>query len=143
MSIWFGQPTLDDITPLNKGTVGEVLGIEFSRIGDDALEATLTVDDRVLQPTGILHGGVSVVLAESVCSVGASLTLDPNKQYAVGQEINANHIRPGILGDVITAHATPVSRGRRSQVWDIRLHNQHDKLVCISRCTIAIVDRTD
>ena len=130
MSIWFGQPTLDDITPLNKGTVGEVLGIEFSRIGDDALEATLTVDDRV-------------VLAESVCSVGASLTLDPNKQYAVGQEINANHIRPGILGDVITAHATPVSRGRRSQVWDIRLHNQHDKLVCISRCTIAIVNRTD
>src|SRR5699024_6444921 len=97
MSIWFGQPTLDDITPLNKGTVVEVLGIEFSRIGDDAVEATITVDDRVLQPTGILHGVVSVVLAESVCSVGASLTLDPNKQYAVGQEINANHIRPGIL----------------------------------------------
>lgn len=140
MSIWFGQPTLEDITPLNKGTVGEVLGIEFSRIGDDYLEATLTVDDRVLQPTGILHGGVSVVLAESVCSIGASLTVDLTKQYAVGQEINANHIRPGLPGDVITARATPVSRGRRTQVWDIRLHNQDGKLVCISRCTMAILD---
>lgn len=143
MSIWFGQPTLDDITGLNDGTVGEVLGIEFSHLGDDTLEATMTVDDRVLQPAGILHGGVSVVLAETVCSIGATLTVDRDKQYVVGQEINANHIRPGLPGDVITARGTPVSRGRRSQVWDIRLHNQDDKLVCISRCTLAVLDRTE
>lgn len=143
MSIWFGQPTIEDIATLNDGTVGEVLGIEFTRIGDDYVEATATVDDRVLQPAGILHGGVSVVLAESACSIGASMTLDLTKQYAVGQEINANHIRPGLPGDVITARATPVSRGRRSQVWDIRLHNQEDKLVCISRCTMAILDHAE
>ena len=137
MSIWFGTPTLEDIAQLKDGTVGEVLGIDFSHIGEDFVEATMTVDQRVLQPAGILHGGVSVVLAESTCSIGASLTVDLSKQYVVGQEINANHIRPGVPGDVITARATPVSRGRRSQVWDIRLHNQHDKLSMHSRCTMA------
>lgn len=81
-----------------------------------------------------------VVLAETACSVGATLTIDPDKQFAVGQEINANHIRPGVPGDTITARATPVSIGRTSQVWDIRLHNQDDKLVCISRCTMSIRD---
>ena len=143
MSIWFGTPTLEDIAPLNNGTVGEVLGIEFSQIGEDFLEATMTVDQRVLQPAGILHGGVSVVLAEYVCSIGASLTVDRSQHYVVGQEINANHIRPGLQGDIVTARATPVSRGRRSQVWDIRLHNQHDKLVCISRCTMAVLDHAE
>src|SRR5699024_2115728 len=116
------------------------LGLEFSRIGDDYLEATLTVDDRVLQPTGILHGGVSVVLAESVCSISASLTVDLTKQYAVGQENNDNHIRLGLHGDVITARATQVSRGRRTQVWENRLHNQDGKHECISCCTMAILD---
>lgn len=140
MSIWFGQPTLEDIAKLNIGTVGEVLGIEFTRLGEDYLDATVTVDDRVLQPAGILHGGVSVVLAESACSIGATLTVDRAQQYVVGQEINANHIRPGLSGDVITARASPVSRGRRSQVWDIRLHNQDGKLICISRCTLAVLD---
>ncbi len=140
MSIWFGAPTLEDIAQLNDGTVGEVLGIQISHLGEDFLEATLSVDERVLQPAGILHGGVSVVLAESVCSIGAALTVDMSQQYVVGQEINANHIRPGLQGDIITARATPVSRGRRSQVWDIRIHNQHDKLVCISRCTMAVLD---
>ena len=143
MSIWFGQPTLAEIKALNDGTVGEVLGIEFSHLGEDALEATVTVDDRVLQPAGILHGGVSVVVAETVCSIGATLTIDRTKQYVVGQEINANHIRPGLPGDVITARGTPVSRGRRSQVWDIRLYNQDEKLVCISRCTLAVLDRAE
>lgn len=140
MSIWFGQTTVEDLNAMNVGSVGDVLGIEFTHLGTDYLEATLKVEDRVQQPTGILHGGVSVVLAESVCSMGATLTVDQTQQYAVGQEINANHIRPGLPGDVITARGTPVSRGRRSQVWDIRLHNQDDKLVCISRCTMAIVD---
>lgn len=143
MNIWFNTPTLEDIAQFNHGTVGEVLGIEFSHIGEDFLEAKMTVDERVLQPAGILHGGVSVVLAESVCSIGASLTVDMSKHYVVGQEINANHIRPGLQGDVITARATPVSRGRRSQVWDIRLYNQHDKLVCISRCTMAVLDHAN
>lgn len=140
MSIWFAEPTMEDIATMTEGTVIHQLGIEFSHIGDEFIEATMSVDDRVLQPAGILHGGVSVVLAESVCSIGASLTVDLAKQYVVGQEINANHIRPGLTGDVITARGTPVSQGRRSQVWDIRLHNQDDKLVCISRCTLAVLD---
>ncbi|GAA2027885.1 PaaI family thioesterase [Yaniella flava] len=143
MSIWFDQPTLEDIAKLNDGTVGEVLGIEFTHIGEDYLDAQVTVDERVLQPAGILHGGVSVVLAESVCSIAATMTVDSTKQYVVGQEINANHIRPGLSGDVITARGTPISRGRRSQVWDIRLHNQDGKLVCISRCTMAVLDHAE
>lgn len=140
MSIWFGNPTVEELQAYRAGTVIEVLGIEFSQIGDDYLELTMPVSDKTLQTAGILHGGVSVVLAETACSVGATMTLDREKQYAVGQEINANHIRPGIPGDVITARATPVSQGRRSQVWDIRLQNQDGKLVCISRCTMAILD---
>lgn len=140
MSIWFSNPTVEELAQYRPDTVIEVLGIEFSEIGDDYLELTMPVTQKTLQNAGILHGGVSVVLAETACSVGATLTVDQEKQYAVGQEINANHIRPGLVGDVITARATPVSRGRRSQVWDIRLHNQEDKLVCISRCTMAIQD---
>lgn len=140
MSIWFGTPNLDDLTQYRVGSVIDLLGIEFTEIGDDYIELQLQVTDKTLQPAGVLHGGVSVVLAETACSVGTTLTLDTAKQYAVGQEINANHIRPGLLGDIITARATPVSRGRRTQVWDIRLHNQDDKLVCISRCTMAVLD---
>jgi len=140
MSIWFGNPTIEEINTYRTNTVIELLDIEFTTIGDDYLELTMPVSQKTLQTAGILHGGVSVVLAETACSVGATMTIDREKQYAVGQEINANHIRPGMPGDVITARATPVSIGRRSQVWDIRLHNQDDKLVCISRCTMAVLD---
>jgi len=140
MSIWFGQPAVEEIAKYTKNTVIDLLDIEFSAIGEDYLEATMPVTDKVLQTAGIMHGGVSVVLAETACSIGATLTIDQQQQYVVGQEINANHIRPGIPGDVITARATQVSAGRRSQVWDIRLHNQHGKLVCISRCTMAVLD---
>ena len=140
MSIWFGNPTVEELAQYRPNTVLETLDIEFSEIGDDYLEITLQVSEKTVQSAGILHGGVSVVLAETACSMGASMTVDMDKQYVVGQEINANHIRPGIPGDVITARATPVSRGRRSQVWDIRLHNQDGKLVCISRCTMAVLD---
>lgn len=140
MSIWFDTPSLEDLAESNRNTVAELLGIEFTDISDNTIELTMQVTDKTLQPAGILHGGVSVVLAETACSVGASLTIDTTKQFCVGQEINANHIRPGVPGDTITARATPVSIGRSSQVWDIRLHNQHDKLVCISRCTMAIRD---
>lgn len=140
MSIWFDTPTLEELDEFRSNGVAEHLDITFTDIGDDFIELTMPVSEKTLQPAGILHGGMSVVLAETACSVGATLTLDPNKQFAVGQEINANHIRPGTPGDTITARATPISRGRSSQVWDIRLHNQHGKLVCISRCTMAIRD---
>ncbi|GAA4476344.1 PaaI family thioesterase [Enteractinococcus fodinae] len=140
MSIWFGTPTVEELAQSSLKGVAEQLGITFTEIGEDYLELRMPVTEKTLQPHGILHGGVSVVLAETACSVGATLTLDTEKQFAVGQEINANHIRPGTPGDVITARATPISRGRSSQVWDIRLHNQDGKLVCISRCTMAIRD---
>lgn len=140
MSIWFGTPTVQEIKPFTDNTVVELLDIEFTAIGDDWVEAIMPVTEKVQQTAGILHGGVSVVLAETVCSIGATLTLDMDQQFAVGQEINANHLRPGLIGDTITARGTIVSRGRSSQVWDIRLHNQHGKLVCISRCTMAIRD---
>ncbi len=140
MSIWFGNPTVEDLAQFRSNGIIGLLDIAFTEIGDDYIDLTLPVRERTLEHAGILHGGVSVVLAETACSVGATLTIDSDKQFAVGQEINANHIRPGTPGDIITARATPVSMGRSSQVWDIRLRNQDDKLVCISRCTMAIRD---
>ena len=140
MSIWNRTPSLEELARVSDNTIVDLLGIEFTDVGDDYLELTLRVTDKTIQPAGILHGGVSVVLAETACSVGADLTIDKDKQFTVGQEINANHIRPGLPGDVITARATPISMGRSSQVWDIRLHNQDGKLVCVSRCTMAIRD---
>lgn len=140
MSIWFGSPAVEEITQFTTDTVTDLFDIAFTTIGDDWLEATMPVTKKLQQAAGIMHGGVSVLLAETVCSIGATLTLDRRQQFAVGQEINANHLRPGIPGDVITARATLVSRGRSSQVWDIRLRNQDEKLVCISRCTMAIRD---
>src|SRR5690625_7447677 len=113
MSIWFGNPTVEDLAQYRPKTVVEVLDIDFTEIGDDYLELQMPVSEKTLQNAGILHGGVSVVLAETACSVGATMTVDPDKQYVVGQEINANHIRPGLPGDVITARATPVRSEER------------------------------
>jgi 1,4-dihydroxy-2-naphthoyl-CoA hydrolase len=119
-------------------TMPGFLGIEFVDYGPDWLKARMPVTARVHQPFGRLHGGASVVLAETVASVGASLTLDPAEAVAVGMEINANHIRPARDGFV---HATGrcESRGRTSQVWTIRIVDDEDKLVCLSRVTMAVI----
>ena len=116
------------------------LGIEILELNDDRVVATMPVDHRTRQPFGILHGGASVALAETVASLGATGRIDRNAFVAVGQEINANHLRPKSEG-VVTATATPVHVGRSSQVWSISIADEDGRLICISRCTLAVVAR--
>lgn len=122
-----------------KGLVGQ-LGIEFTRLGPDFLEGTMPVDHRTKQPAGLLHGGASVALAETLGSVGAYLTVDPEHHQVVGLEINANHVRSARSGHV-TGVARPIHRGRTTQVWDIRITDGEGKLVCISRLTVAVTSK--
>jgi uncharacterized protein (TIGR00369 family) len=115
-----------------------VLDIELTTLTPDRVEATMPVTPRHHQPFGLLHGGVSVLLAESAVSIGAYLAA-PAGKHAVGVEINANHLRPMTEGRV-TAEATPIHVGRTTQVWQVMLRNEDDKPVCVSRCTVAVVD---
>ncbi|MFK0089831.1 hotdog fold thioesterase [Pseudomonas sp. NPDC090755] len=138
MSLWHTQPVLDQLNALNKNTIGEVLDIRFEAFTDNTLSASMVVDHRTHQPFGLLHGGASVVLAETVGSMASYLCIDPRKYYCVGLEINANHLR-GIRSGRVTATAHPVHIGRSTHVWDIRLSNDQGKASCISRLTIAVI----
>lgn len=124
---------------LGKGLAG-ALGIELVELTDERVVATMPVDDRTRQPFGILHGGASIALAETVASFGAVLRIDRERFVAVGQEINGNHLR-GKTEGVVTATAVPVHVGRTSQVWAIEIADEAGRLVCVSRCTMAIVPR--
>ena len=117
------------------------LGIRLIEMSDDRVVATMPVDDRTQQPFGILHGGASIALAETVASLGAANRIDRDKFSAVGQEINGNHLRAKSSG-VVTATGTPVHVGRTSQVWSIEIRDEAGKMVCVSRCTLAIVPRS-
>lgn len=138
MSIWHSKPDLAALNELGRACMHAHLGLEFTAVGDDWLGARLPVDARTTQPHGLLHGGASVVLAESVGSVAGSLTLDPAISRVVGLEINANHIRPATSGHV-HAIARPEAMGKRTQVWSIRITDDHDRVVCISRITLAVI----
>jgi uncharacterized protein (TIGR00369 family) len=117
----------------------EAIGIEFVELNPEKVVATMPVDARTRQPFGLLHGGASAALAETVASVGATLNLDRQKQMAVGIELNANHLR-GKRDGVVTATATPLHRGRKTHVWDIRIEDEAGRIICASRCTLAIVE---
>lgn len=121
-------------------TLLDSLGIAIVSAEPDLVVATMPVDHRTRQPFGILHGGASVALAETVASIGTAIQIDPETQIAVGLEINANHIRSKSEGTV-TARAVPVHRGRTTMVWEIRLIDESEKLICISRCTVLIRER--
>ncbi|NMP21765.1 hotdog fold thioesterase [Sulfobacillus harzensis] len=125
----------------SQSTLLTSLGIEIQSAEPDLVVATMPVDHRTRQPFGILHGGASVALAETVASIGTAIQIDQSRQMAVGLEINANHIRAKADG-MVTARAVPVHRGRTTMVWDIRITDEEDKLVAISRCTVMIRDRT-
>jgi uncharacterized protein (TIGR00369 family) len=122
--------------------MAKAIGIEIIELGKDKVVATMPVDERTKQPFGLLHGGASAALAETVASIGAYATCDPETQAAVGIELNANHLR-GKTEGTVTATATPIHRGRSTHVWEIRIVDEQDKLVCVSRCTLAIVNRRD
>lgn len=139
MSIWFRPYSLEELDRQSRGCMVEHLDIRFSEIGPDYIRATMPVDHRTWQPFGLLHGGASVVLAETLGSVGANCCIDPSRYYGVGQEINANHIRSARSGRV-TGTARPVHIGARSHVWEIRVEDEKQRLATISRITLAIVE---
>jgi 1,4-dihydroxy-2-naphthoyl-CoA hydrolase len=139
MAIWFNdQRDLSFLNALGKGSLGEVLGIEFVEIGEDFIKARMPVNATTRQPFGRLHGGASVALAESAASCGGALTIDPAQHVIVGMEINANHIRP-VSDGYVFAVARPEALGRSTQVWTIRITDESDRLVCISRMTMAVI----
>ncbi len=139
--IWFHKPVqVHDIQPLGKNTIAEQIGIEFTEIGPDFLKGRMPVDHRTHQPYGLLHGGASCVLAETLGSVASALVIDQSKFICVGLEINANHIR-GVREGFVTGTATPIHIGASTHVWDIRIQDERDKLVCISRLTVAILPK--
>jgi 1,4-dihydroxy-2-naphthoyl-CoA hydrolase len=141
MSIWFKNDlVLADFNNMGKNTMGDFLGIQFTEIGSDYLKATMPVDHRTKQPFGLLHGGASVVLAETLGSVGAALVVDLNEYVCVGQEINANHLR-SVREGLVTGITKPIHLGSNSHVWEIKIYDQSEKLICISRITVAVLKK--
>jgi 1,4-dihydroxy-2-naphthoyl-CoA hydrolase len=140
-SIWKNKEvTIDNLNKLSLNTMAEALGIWFSEIGENCLKATMPVDNNTRQPYGLLHGGASAVLAETLGSVASSLCIDTEKQICVGLEINCNHVR-GKKEGVVTGTVTPLHIGASTHVWDIKIHDEKDKLICISRLTVAILKK--
>lgn len=141
MRIWKQDTDLATLNSWSNNTLMEALGIQITAMGDDWLQGTMPVDRRTHQPYGILHGGASVALAETLGSSAAMMTLDSAKERAVGLDINANHVR-GVLSGIVTGTARPLHIGRSTQVWEIRIEDEAGKLVCISRLTMAVVPAT-
>jgi 1,4-dihydroxy-2-naphthoyl-CoA hydrolase len=131
---------LHEMTHLGKGTMSEYLGIDITELGADFIKAVMPVDARTRQPYGLLHGGASCVLAETLGSVASALVIDPDRFICVGLEINANHIR-GVRDGQVTGIATPLHLGSSTHVWDIKIHDERGKLVCVSRLTVAILKK--
>ena len=131
---------LETLNTVNLNSLAGQLGIEFIEVGDDFLTARMPVDERTKQPFGILHGGASAALAETVGSVAATLCIDMTQQYAVGLDINANHLK-SVRSGFVYGTARPVHLGRRTHVWEIKITDEAQKLVCISRLTLMIVDK--
>jgi 1,4-dihydroxy-2-naphthoyl-CoA hydrolase len=142
MSIWKRAATPAELTAIGSKSMPGYLGIIITEVGEDFVRATMPVNAHTHQPFGLLHGGASVALAETLGSMGSVLCIDSERFMAVGQEINANHIR-GVASGLVTATARPWHLGRTSHVWHIELRDEDAKLVCVSRLTIAVVERRD
>lgn len=136
--IWTKRPTVDDLDQLHRDTVVAILGIEFTEVGDDYLCAKMPVDARTKQPHGILHGGSSVVLAETLGSCAAQYCVDASAFRCVGLDVNANHLR-SVESGWVTARAEPVHLGRTTQVWQIDIRDEGGRPVCVSRLTMAVL----
>jgi len=134
------KPSLDQLNKQSNGTMVDHLGIIFSDISNDTISATMPVDERTKQPMGLLHGGANVVLAETLGSIASSLSIDLEKQFSVGLEINANHLK-SVKEGLVIGTASPIHLGKSTQVWEIKIKNENDQLCCISRITMAILDR--
>jgi 1,4-dihydroxy-2-naphthoyl-CoA hydrolase len=138
--MWFKTYTPENLNERPKNHLGALLGIEFTAITENTLTATMPVDERTHQPAGILHGGASVVLAETLGSIASFMCIDPEKYMAVGLEVNANHLRP-VKSGLITGICTPLHIGAKTHIWDIKLYTDKGKLSCVSRLTVAILPK--
>jgi 1,4-dihydroxy-2-naphthoyl-CoA hydrolase len=139
--IWFDKElSVEKLRPLGPNTMAAHIGIEWTEVGEDFIRAKMPVDNRTNQPYGLLHGGASCVLAETLGSVASAMVIDHSKFYCVGIEINANHIR-GVREGYVTGIVTPLHLGSTTHVWDIKIYNEKEKLVCVSRLTVAILMR--
>jgi 1,4-dihydroxy-2-naphthoyl-CoA hydrolase len=139
--IWAKEFSLEDLNGRPKGHIGEVMEIEFTEITPDSLSARMPVNEKTRQPYGILHGGASVVLAETLGSVASNLVINSEKYIGVGLEVNANHLRP-VKSGFVTGICTPIHIGGKTHVWDIKLYDQRGKMTCVSRLTVAIIPKT-
>ena len=152
MPAWFNKElSLPYLNQLGKGTMSEYLGIEWTEVGENYLKAKMPVDHRTIQPYGLLHGGASCVLAETIGSVASAMMIDHSKFYCVGLEINANHVR-GVKSGFVTGVASPLHIGATTHVWDIKIYDEkarpddpvgREKLVCVSRLTVAVIPRKE
>ena len=140
MAIWFRDYTIKDVQLRGVGTMVEHIGIAIIEIGENFLKGTMPVDHRTVQPMGILHGGASVALAETLGSLAGNLVVDDEKKYCVGLDINANHIRAAKNG-LVTGVAKPLHLGSSTQVWSIEIVNEENKLVCISPLTMSVLEK--
>ncbi len=138
--IWFKNFTPEMLNDRPKNHIGALLGIEFTEIGDGFVCATMPVDERTHQPAGILHGGASVVLAETLGSIASYMCIDPDKHIAVGLEVNANHIRP-VSSGFVKGICTALHIGAKTQIWEIKMYTEKGKLNCVSRLTVAILPK--
>ena len=139
--IWFDKElSIEKMKPLGPGTMGEHLGIQWTEVGENYLKAKMPVDHRTVQPYGLLHGGASCALAETIGSVASAMVTDHSKFYCVGLEINANHVRSAKEG-FVTGVAMPLHLGSTTHVWDIKIYDEKQKLICVSRLTVAILKR--
>ena len=134
----FKPTTVEYINSLGKGTMAERIGIEVTEIGDDYLKGRMPVDSRTVQTYGILHGGASAALAETLGSIAGMMTLDHEKEFCVGLEINANHLR-GVRSGYVYGTARPLHIGNKTQVWEIKIENESGQMTCVSRLTLAIL----
>jgi 1,4-dihydroxy-2-naphthoyl-CoA hydrolase len=139
--IWAKEFSLEDLNERPKGHIGEVLEIEFTEITPDSLSARMPVNEKTKQPYGILHGGASVVLAETLGSVASNLVVNSDKYIGVGLEVNANHLRP-VKSGYVTGICSPIHIGGKTHVWDIKLYDERGKMTCVSRLTVAIIPKT-
>jgi len=138
-SIFRRPRSVNELNAHNQNTSITNLGIEIIEVGEDFIRGTMPVDQRTLQPYGLLHGGSSAMLAETLASVAANMCVEKEGQQAVGLELNCNHIR-GVTQGMVTGTARPVHVGRKTQVWDIRIEDERGKLCCVSRLTLAVID---
>ncbi len=141
MSIWKLDLSPEAVQKMSANSMSAHIGIKVTEIGPDYVRGTMPVDHRTMQPYGRLHGGANVVLAEELGSFAANLCLDANEAFAVGLDINANHLR-GVTGGTVTGTARPLHIGHSTQVWEIQIENEQGQLVCISRLTMAVVSKT-